>query len=146
MKFLIIFFALFLALVGFTNATVCARNNDTKALVNFVNGKAVIKANRDAGSGYSFYDKKSTLYCTLLVFFFHFQDKDIPTYMMANAEDNSLWIEKCLFNNAKRNAIVTRDWCPYAYNMNCSEVEIFLKNWQRKTLNLLCIVWKFCAN
>lgn len=48
MKFLVFFLALIVSLVGFTSATICAHNHDTNKQVNFVNKKAMKKANSES--------------------------------------------------------------------------------------------------
>lgn len=47
MKLLVLFFALFVCLVGFANATICAYNMKTKQFVNFVNDAALQKAQKE---------------------------------------------------------------------------------------------------
>lgn len=55
MKFLVFIFALFVCLVGFTNATICAKNIKTGAKVNFNSVEVMNKANREAGGEYLYF-------------------------------------------------------------------------------------------
>lgn len=47
MKLLLVFFALFVCLIGYTNATVCGYNRKSKQYANFVDQAAFDKADRE---------------------------------------------------------------------------------------------------